>query len=60
MELNGAVPHTVLWPEPGEMPAGTDRQLERAVKQLRKDVAKAQKTPAPELIYATDPRHRED
>jgi tricorn protease len=59
MELNGAVPHSVLWPEPGEMPAGTDRQIERAVGQLRKDVAKAQKTPPPQLIYATDPRHRE-
>ena len=27
MELNGAVPHHVLWPQPGEMPAGKDVQL---------------------------------
>jgi tricorn protease len=58
MELNGAVPHAILWPEPGEMPAGKDRQIERAVKMLQKDVAKAQQTPRPPLIYATDPAHR--
>jgi len=60
MELNGAVPDTIVWPEPGEMPAGEDRQIERAVRQLRKDVAKAQKQPRPPLIYATDPAHRSE
>jgi tricorn protease len=58
MELNGAVPDVILWPQPDEMPAGTDHQLERAVDVLRKDVAEAQRTPKPDLIYATDPRHR--
>jgi len=58
MELNGAVPHVVIWPEPAEMPAGKDRQLERAVQILRKEVDKAHKTPQPPLIYATDAAHR--
>ena len=58
MELNGAVPHAIVWPEPGEMPAGKDRQLERAVKMLQKDVEKAKATPKPPLIYATDAAHR--
>ncbi|MBT5710905.1 hypothetical protein HOI71_07670, partial [Candidatus Poribacteria bacterium] len=39
MELNGAVPDIVIWPEPGEMPAGIDRQLEAAVAALAEDVA---------------------
>jgi hypothetical protein len=24
MELNGAVPHHIVWPQPGEMPQGRD------------------------------------
>ncbi|MBN2210220.1 MAG: PD40 domain-containing protein [Sedimentisphaerales bacterium] len=36
MELNGAVPDYIIWPEPGEMPAGVDRQLEKAVELLLK------------------------
>ena len=38
MELNGAMPDVVVWPEPGEMPAGVDRQLEVAVATLTEDV----------------------
>jgi tricorn protease len=39
MELNGCVPDVVLWPQPGEMPAGKDRQLRKAVELLLEDVA---------------------
>ncbi|MFP6874951.1 MAG: S41 family peptidase [Verrucomicrobiales bacterium] len=38
MERNGAVPHHVVWPLPGELSAGKDRQLEKAVKVLKADV----------------------
>ncbi|MEM9703209.1 MAG: S41 family peptidase, partial [Planctomycetota bacterium] len=54
MELNGAVPHVELWPQPGELPAGKDRQLEKAVTVLKKQVKKAKKSPPPALLKATD------
>jgi tricorn protease len=54
MELNGAVPHQVVWPEPGEMPAGVDKQLDRAIKTLRGDVRRWKKTARPELRKASD------
>ena len=34
MERNGAVPHHVVWPLPGELSAGKDRQLEKAIEVL--------------------------
>ncbi len=40
MELNGAVPDHVLWPEPGQMPQGKDIQLEKAIEVLLEDVKK--------------------
>jgi len=54
MELNGAVPHHVLWPQPGEMPAGKDVQLAKAVGVLREDVAKWKASPRSKLIKATE------
>ncbi|MEO1618351.1 MAG: S41 family peptidase [Planctomycetota bacterium] len=55
MELNGAEPHYIVWPKPGEIPAGKDRQLAKAIKVLAKEVKqKAKKNPMPELIYNTD------
>jgi len=53
MELNGAVPDHVIWPEPGEMPAGIDRQLDKAIKVLGRDVAKEKKRPRPTLQKAS-------
>jgi tricorn protease len=47
MELNGAVPHHIVWPEPGELPAGRDRQLEKAIDVLLGDVEDAEKDPKP-------------
>ena len=52
MELHGAMPDIVVWPKPGEMPAGIDRQLETAVKVLQEEVAKAPASVKPK--YATE------
>jgi tricorn protease len=38
MELNGAVPDVVVWPQPGELPRGRDIQLDKAVEVLLEDV----------------------
>ncbi len=38
MELNGAKPHHTLWPKPGEMTAGIDTQIQKAVEVLTKEV----------------------
>ena len=57
MELNGAQPHHELWPEPGELPRGKDRQLEKAIQVLKKDVKKYNKQPEVELIKNSE---RED
>ncbi len=54
MELNGAVPDVILWHQPGELPAGKDRQLEKAVEMLQEDVAKWQAEPRPKLILNTE------
>ena len=54
MELNGAVPHVEFWPAPGEIPAGVDRQLEKAVEVLEAEVNEATAEPAPPLLKATD------
>ena len=54
MELNGAVPHHIVWPLPGELPAGKDRQIEKAVDVLSEDVAAWQAKPRPKLRKATE------
>jgi tricorn protease len=54
MELNGAVPHHILWPKPGEMPRGEDSQLAKAVEVLRGDVKKWQDQPRPRLQKAME------
>ena len=56
MELNGAVPHHILWPKPGEMPAGIDRQLQQAVKVLLAEVKEWKGRSRPGLIKATERR----
>lgn len=38
MERNGCLPDVVLWPTPGELPTGTDRQLDKAVELLLEEV----------------------
>lgn len=54
MELNGAVPDYILWPEPGQMPAGIDIQLDKAVQVLLDDVAEWKQRPRPALRKATE------
>ena len=53
MELHGAVPHVVLWPNPAEMPVGIDRQLEKGVQVLKSEVESWKKLPKPALRKAT-------
>jgi len=49
MELNGAQPHYVIWNQPGELSAGIDIQLEKAVSVLMEETAKTK--PATRAIY---------
>ena len=54
MELHGAVPDHVIWPQPGEMPAGKDVQLTKAVEVLLKDVEADKAKPRPNRKKASD------
>ncbi|CAN5746361.1 S41 family peptidase [soil metagenome] len=54
MELNGAEPHHIVWPEPGEWPSGKDSQLAKAVEVLLEDVEAEQEWPRPELRKASE------
>jgi tricorn protease len=54
MELNGAVPHHIVWPNPGDMPAGKDLQLEKAVNVLSNDVVAWKSRPQPKLKKASE------
>jgi len=51
MELNGAKPDFILWPQPGDK---TDRQLEKAIEVLKADVETWKKRPQPKLIKASE------
>lgn len=52
MERNGCKPHVTVWPAPGELPSGVDKQLAKAVSMLLKDVGEGSKDK--ELIYAAE------
>jgi tricorn protease len=54
MELNGAVPHIIVWPRPAEIPNGVDRQLNKAVQTLRREIKKWKAKEQPPLIKATE------
>ena len=54
MELNGARPHVIIWPQPGAIPAGIDKQLDKAVEMLIEDVKTYQLLPQPVLIKASE------
>jgi len=54
MELGGARPHVIVWPNPGEMPQGIDRQLDKAVAVLQGEVKKWNDRPQPELRRASE------
>jgi tricorn protease len=53
MELNGAVPHHIVWPAPGDLSAGRDIQLAKAVEVLLGDVKEWKQRPLPNLKKAT-------
>ena len=46
MELNGAVPDVIKWPQPGEWPVGKDVQLQASVKILGQEIKKWKMQPA--------------
>src|SRR5262249_34455225 len=54
MELNGAVPDVIVWPQPGDMPRGKDAQLDKAVEVLLEDVKAWEAKKTPKLIKATE------
>ena len=41
MEMKSAMPDIVLWPHPGELESGIDRQLQKAVEVLKKGIAES-------------------
>lgn len=51
MELMGAKPDHIIWPQPGDK---TDRQLAKAVEVLKADVETWKKRPQPKLIKASE------
>ena len=53
MELNGAVPDHIIWPHPGDLPAGKDEQLDKAIEVLKQDVAEFEARARPELVPAS-------
>lgn len=55
MELNGAMPHHVVWNQPGELSNEVDRQLEKAVEVLKVEVEKAKSLPMVAPIYRNRP-----
>lgn len=54
MELNGAVPHYLVWPRPGDLPKGKDDQLAKGVEVLLADVKEWENRPQPKLRKATE------
>ena len=54
MELNGAVPDHILWPQPGQLPRGEDVQLKKAIEVLQADVHAWKQRPQPPLRKATE------
>ena len=56
--MNGCVPDVVVWPEPGEIPSGVDRQLDAGVEVLMKDVAAAKKGGERKLTWESERRRR--
>lgn len=54
MELHGAMPHHVLWPRPGDWPAGVDTQLDKAIAVLLEDVEAWKRRPRPKLRKASE------
>jgi tricorn protease len=56
MELNGAVPDHLLWPQPGDLARGVDTQLDKAIEVLKADVAEWKRRPQSTLRKASERR----
>ena len=54
MELNGAVPQFVVWPDPADFAKGSDAQLAKAVEVLSADVKVEAAKPKPRLRKASE------
>jgi tricorn protease len=54
MELNGAVPDHIVWPQPGQLPRGEDVQLAKAIEVLQDDVRTWKQRPRPPLRKASE------
>lgn len=54
MELHGAEPHIIVWPQPGDAAKGKDAQIEAGVKALLEDVQAWKNRPQPKLQKATE------
>ena len=52
MEMNGCPPDVVIWPLPGELPKGEDKQLSKAVELLLSEVESQAADPKP--VYASE------
>ena len=53
LELNGASPDVLIWPEPGDEAAGIDRQIEKAVTVLLESIRLENAKPKPKLVPAS-------
>lgn len=60
LELNGAVPDIMVWDHPGDIAAGRDRQIARAVRVLSEEVAAEKARPHPALTPASQQRAAAD
>jgi tricorn protease len=54
MEMNGAKPDFLVWNEPGELPKGKDRQIEKAVEVLKTEISAFQKRKKPDPKRVSD------
>jgi tricorn protease len=54
MELHGAVPDHVIWPQPGELSVGKDLQLNKAVEVLLREVDAFLAKPRPKLKKSSE------
>lgn len=54
MELHPAQPHHLIWPQPGDLPAGKDTQLQKAIKVLKKAVRKYENKAELKLIKSSE------
>lgn len=54
MELNGCMPHHVVWPHPADHAAGRDRQVEKAVAVALEEIAAWKAKPRPKLRRASE------